>query len=102
MTWHTGTVHAGDVLRITKLVDNWGVDISDDAWGIALDDEDMMVFIKREKPGHFSKQAVGGWSSQVCPIGWADEDTRAADADDVPKDIPDDFWPLAARLSLER
>lgn len=89
----------GNVLRITKLVDDWGQEISSDAYGIILDDEDMMVFRRTEKDPRIPT-SVSGWASQVCPIGWADEDSETAVADDVPKDIPDDFWPLVARLSL--
>jgi hypothetical protein len=87
------------VLRITKLVDQWGQEISNDAWGIVLDDEDMMVFRKMEAHP-MVKTSVSGWASQVCPLGYADEDTQVAVADDVPADVPDDFWPLAVSLQL--
>ena len=101
MSWHVGTVKPGDVLRITKLVNSNGIQMSDDAWGVVLDDEDMMVFEKREKDWRIPS-SVAGWSSKVCPIDWADEDSKLAVADEVPADVPADFWPLAARLSLER
>jgi hypothetical protein len=102
MTWTTRT-KPGDVLRITKLVNANGVQIEDDCWGIVLDDEDMMLFVPRTRDPHANKsQAHEGWSSRVCPIDYADEDSEVAVADDVPKDVPDDFWALVARLQLER
>jgi hypothetical protein len=99
MTWKTET-KPGDVLRITKLTGTFDVEISDDAWAVVLDDEDMMVFIKRERDPRVLT-SVAGWTSQVCPIGYADaETTQIALADEVPEDMPQDFWPLAARLAL--
>lgn len=103
MTWNVGKVKPGEVLRITKLVNDHGVEVENDAWGIVLDDEDMMLFAKRERIyGSRGDQSHEGWSSRVCPITWADEDTEIAVADQVPDDMPADFWPLSARLSLER
>jgi hypothetical protein len=91
----------GEVLRVTKLVNDNDTQIEDDAWGVVLDDEDMMLFIKRERIyGSRGDQSHDGWSSRVCPIGWADEDTQVAAADEVPQDVPADFWALSARLTL--
>lgn len=90
---------AGSVLRITRLVNDFGTQVSDDAWGIVLDGEDMMVFEKRERDLRVLT-SVTGWISRVCPLGWGDEDFALAKVEDVPADIPPDFWPLAARLTL--
>lgn len=100
MTWTT-RVRPGDILRVTKLVNDNGIQIEDDGWGIVLDDEDMMLFVHRERdPRANDAQAHEGWSSRVTPINWADEDSEIAAADAVPQDMPADFWPLVARLQL--
>jgi hypothetical protein len=102
MTWKTRT-KPGEVLRITKLVNTNGVEIENDCWGIILDDEDMMLYIRRERDPRANKaQAHEGWSSRVCPIDYADEDSELAKADDIPEDVPADFWPLASQLQLAR
>jgi hypothetical protein len=100
MSWKTYT-KPGDVLRITKLVNENGIQVEDDAWGIVLDNVDMIVYVKRTRiAGANEKQSFDGWSSRVCAIDWADEDTEIAKAEEVPEDIPPDFWPLTASIQL--
>lgn len=104
MSW-TADVKPGQVLKITKMVDDRGaeLDLGEDhtVWGIVLDDESMMVFSKvnqRGYPGAY--QAGAKWVSRVYPTDWADENSVWADADEVPDDVPTEFWPIAARAAL--
>lgn len=104
MSW-TADVKPGQVLKITKMVGDKGgeLDLSEDhvVWGIVLDnDNNMMVFSKVDQRGY--PHAKGAkWVSRVVPTDWADEDSQWANADDVPDDVPPEFWTIAARAALD-
>lgn len=104
MSW-TADVKPGQVLKISKMVGDHGDELAlgEDgvAWGIVLDDENMMVFCKIDQRGYPGASAAGArWTSRVYPTDWADEESEWADADNVPNDVPPEFWPIAARAAL--
>lgn len=104
MSWKTDT-KPGQILKITKMVSDRGqeLDLGEDhvTWGIVLDDESMMVFSKVDQRGYPGAMGKSKWVSRVYPIDWADEDSHWADADEVPEDVPQEFWPIAARCALD-
>lgn len=103
MSW-TADVKPGQVLRITKMIEHYShqMDITDEhpVWGIVLDDETMLVFSKIDQHGYPNAKGER-WVSRVMPTEWADEDSRWAKAEEVPEDVPVEFWPIAARAALD-
>jgi len=105
MSWASDT-KPGQILKITKMVNDQGseLDLGEDhvVWGIVLDNENMMVFSKVTQRGYPGAYSAGAkWVSRVYPTNWADEDSHWADADEVPDDVPQEFWPIAARSALD-
>lgn len=102
MTWATD-VKPGQVLKISKMAGDKGDELAlgeeGIAWGVVLDDENMMVFCKIDQRGYPGAKGAS-WTSRVYPTNWADEGSEWADADNVPADVPPEFWPIAARAAL--
>jgi hypothetical protein len=63
-----------------------------DHWAVVMDVTD-------EFEGMIYTRFNGRWSSYYAPIGFNDE-YQLAGEEDVPEDMPADFWPLAARTKL--
>lgn len=103
MSW-TSDIKPGQVLEITKMVGDKGdeLELGEDhkVWGIVLDAENMMVFSKIRQRGYPGAKG-DTWTSRVFPTDWADEDSKWAKADDVPDDVPSEFWTIAARAALD-
>jgi hypothetical protein len=102
VTW-AADAKPGQILKITKMVNDHGDELAlgedGEAYGIVLDDENMMVFRKADQHGYPGANGAK-WVSRVYPIDWADEDSEWADADRVPQDVPNEFWPIAAQAGL--
>lgn len=103
MSWKADT-RPGHILKITKMVNDQGQELGlgedNTVWGIVLDDELMMVYSKLAQRGYPGAKG-DNWVSRVYPIDWADEDSENVEAEAVPDDVPEDFWPLSARVALE-
>src|SRR4051812_46821889 len=100
MSW-TSDIKPGQILRITKMVSDKGGELDLDeerpAWGIVLDDENMMVFTEVDQSYKYrGAPNANAWVSRVYPTDWADEESRWADADEVPDNVPPEFWSIAA------
>lgn len=87
----------GDVIVISKFHWNDHVGIKNGRWAVMIEDgggttayPDGLVYTR----GHDGK-----WHTQVMPVG-GDDEFELAGEDDVPADIPDDFWVAAARYKM--
>lgn len=103
MSW-TADVKPGQVLKISKMVGDKGDELAlgEDgvAYGIVLDDANMMVFTKIDQQGFYRGASGLSWVSRVYPTDWADEESDWVKDDEVPADIPSEFWPIAAQAAL--
>lgn len=92
MSWTPGNVLV--VKEIKKF------DLPDEgAFAIVLDEEDAMLFFKAECGVGGTRREIG-WRSGVEPLADLGDDTRLAGDDEVPDDVPADFWPLSARSAM--
>lgn len=103
MSW-TSDVKPGQILKITKMVSDKGGELAlgEDhvVWGIVLDNENMMVFSKIKQDGLYRNAKGDAWVSRVLPTDWADEDSQWADSEEVPTDVPPEFWTISAQAAL--
>jgi hypothetical protein len=104
MSW-TADVKPGQVLKITKMVGDKGDELAlgeeGVAFGIVLDSDSMMVFTQIDQQGFYRGAPLAhAWVSRVYPTDWADEDSRWLKDDEVPSDVPPEFWSIAAQAAL--
>lgn len=83
------TYRPGTVLKVSRDYDKPPYMLEGEHYAVSMGDDDVMIFTKHDS----------GWNSRVCSLGEGDE-VREIKDEEVPADIPADFWPLVARLQL--
>lgn len=88
---------SGTIVKFSDFV--WSKPLPEsDKWGVMIEAGSTVGVIFPDAM-IFMRDVEGNWHSKIMHVS-DDDQFEIIDESGVPEDIPDDFWPLAARYKL--